>query len=83
MSNSLEMTPFSDLMAAMRQSSTDHSIVLPDDWLQGRTAYGGLSAALCLEATKRSHEDLPPLRSAHFCFIGPAMGALNMTSDVL
>jgi len=78
-----EMTPFSALTAVMRQQEDNHSIVLPDDWLQGRTAYGGLSAALCLEATKRSHENLPPLRSAQFCFIGPATGTLNISADVL
>lgn len=78
-----EMTPFSVLTAAMVQDNGSHSIVLPADWLQGRTAYGGLSAALCLQATLRSIEDLPPLRSAQFCFVGPATGKLSISSDVL
>lgn len=76
-------TPFSSLTAAMQLSGDRHSITLPSDWLQGRTAYGGLSAALCLEATNRSLTDLPPLRSAQFCFVGPATGQLNISASVL
>lgn len=84
MSSSIsEMTPFSALTADMQLDNGSHSIVLPADWLQGRTAYGGLSAALCLEAIYRSLEDLPPLRSAQFCFVGPATGKLSISADVL
>jgi hypothetical protein len=66
-----------------RHGTGRHRITLPADWLQGRTAYGGLSAALCLQATVRSHADLPPLRSAQFCFIGPATGELDIAAAVL
>lgn len=45
--------------------------------MQGRTTYGGLSAALCLETALRAFEDLPPLRSANVSFIGPAGGAVE------
>jgi acyl-CoA thioesterase len=84
-----EMTPFSALIAGMQLGveshslSHSHSIDLPPDWLQGRTAYGGLSAALCLEATHRSIENLPPLRSAQYCFVGPATGNLNISAKIL
>ena len=67
----------------MQPNNDRHTITLPSDWLQGRTAYGGLSAALCLEATQRSVPDLPPLRSAQFCFVGPATGRLTVGADVL
>lgn len=79
------MTPtaFSQLLSAMHSHDAEYAIELPSDWLQGRTAYGGLSAALCLEATLRSNGDLPPLRSAQFCFIGPATGVLRMAPKVL
>lgn len=50
---------------------------IPDTWLQGRTTYGGLSAALCLEAAMRAYPELPPLRSANISFIGPAGGAVE------
>jgi acyl-CoA thioesterase len=71
------MTVFSELIAS------DFPIVLTDDWLQGRTAYGGLSAALCVEAARRAVPDLPPLRSAQFTFIGPASGPLSVEAKVL
>ena len=57
--------------------------VVTDDWKQGRTLYGGLSAALCIEAANRSVEALPPLRSAQYAFIGPASGDLQLNSSVL
>ena len=82
-SKPLPQTPFSVLIAAMQAQADGFSIELPADWLQGRTAYGGLSAALCLQATLRAHADLPPLRSAQFCFIGPATGVLRMAPKVL
>ena len=78
-----KMTPFSTLIDGMQQNVDCHSISLPTDWLQGRTAYGGLSAALCLEATHRGNENLPPLRSAQYCFVGPATGNLNISAQIL
>jgi acyl-CoA thioesterase len=77
------LTPFSQLAAAMQAQGGDYTISLPADWLQGRTAYGGLSASLCLEATFRHLPDLPPLRSAQICFVGPASGQLHISVNVL
>jgi acyl-CoA thioesterase len=77
------LTAFSRMLATMKQHSEQFTIVLPSDWLQGRTAYGGLSAALCLEAALRSAPDLPPLRSAQFAFVGPASGDLNIKAVTL
>lgn len=44
---------------------------LPKGWMQGRTSYGGLTAALMLEASRRQVADLPPLRSAMIGFTAP------------
>jgi len=77
------MTEFTALLSAMTEESGTFRAFLTDDWLQGRTAYGGLSAALCLEAARRAVPDLPPLRSAQFALIGPASGPLSMTPTVL
>ena len=54
-----------------------------DNWLQGRTLYGGMTAALSLESALRALPDLPPLRSAQIAFVGPAEGALSITSTIL
>lgn len=56
---------------------------IPDTWLQGRTAYGGLSAALALHAAQRSDTDLPPLRSAQVSFIGPLAGPVTIRAQRL
>jgi acyl-CoA thioesterase len=77
------LTDFSKLLEALNAVEEQFVITLPADWLQGRTAYGGLSAALCLEATLRACPGLPPLRSAQFAFIGPATGELHITPKVL
>ena len=59
------------------------SVVIPDDWMQGRTTYGGLSAALCLEGVGRAFQDLPPLRSAQISFVGPVGGRVSVTASLL
>lgn len=56
---------------------------IPDDWLQGRTAYGGLSAAIALHCAMQSDTDLPPLRSAQVSFIGPLSGPILVTAHRL
>ena len=54
-----------------------------DDWRQGRTLFGGLSAALCYAACERLVDDLPPLRSAQIAYIGPSMGKAVLVPKVL
>ena len=56
---------------------------MPDHWKQGRTAYGGLSAALLLARARLDHPDLPPLRSALVNFTGPVSEAPALTSRLL
>jgi acyl-CoA thioesterase len=58
-------------------------IQAPEDWGQGRTLYGGMTAALAYEAVKRGLGDLGPLRSAQFTFIGPAAGRLRFEPKLL
>jgi acyl-CoA thioesterase len=56
---------------------------IPDSWLQGRTSYGGLSAALALHVAQGSDVDLPPLRSAQVAFIGPLAGDVTIRASRL
>ena len=53
------------------------------EWLQGRTAYGGLSAAIALASAKAGYADLPPLRSAQIAFVGPLSGDVTATPALL
>lgn len=58
---------------------------IPADWAQGRTAFGGLSAAITLRAV----QELPglsglPVRSVDVAFVGPvAPGSVQVTAEVL
>jgi acyl-CoA thioesterase len=74
------MTTFTDLIASI---SADGDAVVPEDWRQGRTTYGGLSAALCVAGALRTVPGLPKLRAAQFAFVGPAAGALRIAASVL
>ncbi len=56
---------------------------IPDTWLQGRTSYGGLSAALALHVAQLVEPDLPPLRSALVAFIGPLSGEITIRASKL
>ena len=53
------------------------------EWLQGRTAYGGVSAAIALIAVKAAFPDLPPLRSVQVAFVGPLAGDVAATPQLL
>ena len=77
------MTKFSELIASMKRSEDGWRIIVGDDWLQGRTVYGGLAAALCHEACQLEEKDLPPLRSAQFTFAGPCAGELRLKPTLL
>jgi acyl-CoA thioesterase len=77
------MTDFTALMASMAAQDDAYSITATDDWLQGRTIYGGLAAAFCVEAAARQFGELPPLRSAQFAFAGPAAGTVTLRPTLL
>jgi len=77
------MTEFTELLAAVERTDTGWTSTVTDDWLQGRTLYGGLSAALSLNAAMLAFNGLPPLRSAQVTFIGPATGAVTASPSML
>jgi len=77
------MTSLPDILAAMAPAGDGWGATIPPDWLQGRTSYGGLSAALALHVAQRSEADLPPLRSAQVSFVGPLSGAVTIRAERL
>lgn len=77
------MSGFSALMMSATHDGQGLSLDLPEAWAQGRTAFGGLSAALCVEAARLAHPTLPPLRSAQFAFSGPASGRLRARTTLV
>ncbi|WP_404338824.1 thioesterase family protein [Sphingomonas sp. MMS12-HWE2-04] len=77
------MTPIAQILAGADRQDHGFSATIPSDWMQGRTAYGGLSAALALDAALALEPDLPPLRSAQVAFIGPLAGRVTVTATKL
>lgn len=75
---------FSELLSGLHQiADNTWEAMISDNWLQGRTTYGGLSAAICLSAVERTVSNLPPLRSAQVNFIGPVAGRVSIVVTVM
>lgn len=74
------MTTLTQLAAALDAATP---LEVPPAWLQGRTAYGGLTTALALQSALRAVPDVPPLRSCFVSFVAPAAGALSFHPEVL
>ena len=70
-------------LAAARSIDGGFIATVPDDWKQGRTTYGGFSAALALAAAQRLVDGLPPLRSATVNFVGPLTGEVETRARLL
>lgn len=81
-------TPFADLLAARQPQPGGVRFDIGDDWLQGRTAYGGLIAALGAQAMRDVAGAGWPadarLRSLQTSFIGPVQaGSVDVTVQTL
>lgn len=77
------MTSFETILDQIRRDG-DQFLTNPSaDWRQGRTLFGGLSAALCHAACDRMVPDLPPLRAGQIAFIGPSVGEARLVPTVL
>jgi acyl-CoA thioesterase len=77
------MMAYSELIASFAAAPGGFQGCVPDNWLQGRTFYGGLTAALCLEGALAGRADLPALRSAQISFVGPAEGEVSVRCELL
>ncbi len=77
------LIPFTQLIASIQsQGEARYGLTISPDWMQGRTTYGGLSAALCLHAALPLAGGMP-LRSAQLAFIGPVAGEVSFTASRL
>lgn len=76
---------FSELLATLRLTDGCGEIVIPADWMQGRSAFGGLQAALLVQAMRSCVTDAPPLRTLQTSFIAPVPQdqALRIESKLL
>lgn len=60
----------SQLLGSIEARDGEASVEIPEDWLQGRTAFGGLQAALALRAMRTRVPDAP-LRTLQGTFLAP------------
>ena len=75
---------FAALLAGAVPHEHGFGLAVPKCWLQGRTAYGGFSAALALAAVARAAgEGLPPLRSAVFSMMAPVAGEAEVSAQII
>ncbi|MDE2436998.1 MAG: thioesterase family protein [Sphingomonadales bacterium] len=72
-----------ETLSTIRPIEGGFATTIPEAWLQGRTTYGGFSAALALEAARGLASDLPPLRSAQVSFVGPLSGEVEVRAQIL
>ncbi len=77
------MTEFSTLISEMVRNGDAWTSNPTEDWRQGRTLFGGLSAALCFSACEALVLDLPQLRSAQIAYVGPSTGEATLRPSVL
>lgn len=74
---------YTDLLSSIAGADgLARSAVVPENWMQGRTAYGGLTAALCLEAARPLAPGLP-VRAVQVAFVGPVNGTVVCKPEVL
>lgn len=71
------------LLSTLRVKEGSVSAHIDEGWMQGRTAYGGISAAVALAATMRCHEPAAPLRYAQISFVGPVGGECSVATRIL
>ena len=62
---------FSEAMQSVTRRGDHWEATVTDDWLQGRSAFGGLQAALALKAMRELVSADMPLRSLQTTFVAP------------
>lgn len=66
-----DTSPFGALIGNARDITDTTPLSVPGGWMQGRTAYGGLVAGMCLSSMRRHVSGERKIRSLLFSFVGP------------
>lgn len=75
---------FSDILSSMTQDNGTWHVDVPETWLQGRSVFGGLQAALMLRAMKAALPAPAPLRVLQTTFVAPVpAGRVRSRATVL
>ena len=67
------LSPLSELLSRIQALDGECTLDVPEDWLQGRTLFGGMQAIVGL-AAMRSVAPAAPLRSLQVTFLAPVPG---------
>ena len=54
-----------------------------DQWMQGRTMYGGATALIAYTGVIRAFTDLPPLRAAQIAFVAPVADHFTLKREIV
>src|SRR3546814_11211211 len=76
-------TALDTLPATLRTETGTATAHFDEGWMQGRTAYGGISSAVALAATLALRPTETPLRYAQISFVGPVGGDCTVTTREL
>jgi acyl-coenzyme A thioesterase PaaI-like protein len=76
------MTTFSQLLASAVREADTWKLDVPEDWMQGRTAFGGLQVAFALHAMRWLLPSVP-LRTLQTTFLAPVAGCMRARARVL
>jgi acyl-CoA thioesterase len=79
----MTLSPLDTLLSTLTDEGDDVTATIDASWIQGRTAYGGISSAVALAGAIRRHAPEQPLRSAQISFVGPVGGDCRVSSRVL
>src|SRR3546814_2562618 len=71
------------LLATLRTEEGGATAHIDEGWMQGRTAYGGISSAVALAGTMALHPTETPLRYAQISFVGPVSDDCIVSTRVL
>jgi acyl-CoA thioesterase len=75
---------FSDLMRSIWRDAGASSVEVPEDWLQGRSVFGGLQVALVVDAMRALVPATVPLRTLQVTFVAPVpAGTMRAAARVL
>ena len=71
---------FSDVLASVAPNGKEWTALVPAEWAQGRTVFGGLQAALMARAMRGVLADASslPLRSVQLTFIAPVAAGTKL-----
>jgi acyl-CoA thioesterase len=70
-----ETTAFADLINRAENPGQKTSVRVPEDWMQGRTVYGGLASAMALAAMRGKVAGDRKIRSLLISFVSPLTAA--------